>query len=191
MIKIGITGGIGSGKSIVATLLSCYGVPLFIADIESKKLVNHSPTIKEQLISLFGTSIYTPQGVDRAQLAGYIFSDATLLNQVNKIIHPEVNNAFMQWAEVQHTPVVAMESAILFESGFNHFVDVTLTVQASEDLRIQREALRDNCHVDIIKQRMQHQSTDDAKAILSDYTLSNDNASSLIRQIDQIMRLLK
>jgi dephospho-CoA kinase len=191
MIKIGITGGIGSGKSIVATLLSCYGVPLFIADIESKKLVNHSPTIKEQLISLFGTSIYTPQGVDRAQLAGYIFSDATLLNQVNKIIHPEVNNAFMQWAEVQHTPVVAMESAILFESGFNHFVDVTLTVQASEALRIQRAALRDNCHVDIIKQRMQHQSTDDAKAILSDYTLSNDNASSLIRQIDQIMRLLK
>lgn len=118
MIKIGITGGIGSGKSVVASLLALSGVPVYIADEESKWLTNNSPVIREKLTALFGPEIYTNEGLNKKLLASHIFNNPKQLQQVNQIIHPEVNRHFSAWVERQTSPLCAIESAILFESRF-------------------------------------------------------------------------
>ena len=184
MIKIGVTGGIGSGKSTVTDLLSLYGIPCFIADTESKRIVDSSEVIREQLTSLFGPNIYTSEGLDRKQLASYIFQDTILLNQVNKIIHPVVSNAFLQWAEAQNSDITVIESAILFESGFDHLVDVTLTINAPTALRIERACKRDRCDANGIKQRIKNQTTDEEKELLADYVMQNNSKISLIKQLE-------
>ena len=119
MIKIGITGGIGSGKSVVAALLELSGIPVYIADTESKLLTATSPVIREKLVALFGEELYTADSLNKRQLASHIFGNPERLGQVNAIIHPEVNRHFLAWVERLNTPVCAIESAILFESGFN------------------------------------------------------------------------
>ena len=184
MIKIGVTGGIGSGKSTVTDLLSLYGIPCFIADTESKRIVDSSEVIREQLTSLFGPNIYTSEGLNRKQLASYIFQDTILLNQVNKIIHPVVSNAFLQWAEAQNSDITVIESAILFESGFDHLVDVTLTINAPTALRIERACKRDRCDANGIKQRIKNQTTDEEKELLADYVIQNNSKISLIKQLE-------
>ena len=130
MIKIGITGGIGSGKSVVASLLALSGVPVYIADEESKWLTNNSPVIREKLTALFGPEIYTNEGLNKKLLASHIFNNPKQLQQVNQIIHPEVNRHFSAWVERQTSPLCAIESAILFESGFYKVVDISLMVYA-------------------------------------------------------------
>ena len=184
MIKIGVTGGIGSGKSTVTDLLSLYGIPCFIADTESKRIVDSSEVIREQLTSLFGPNIYTLEGLNRKQLASYIFQDTILLNQVNKIIHPVVSNAFSQWAEAQNSEITVIESAILFESGFDHLVDVTLTINAPTALRIERACKRDRCDANGIKQRIKNQTTDEEKELLANYVIQNNSKISLIKQLE-------
>ncbi len=184
MIKIGVTGGIGSGKSTVTDLLSLYGIPCFIADTESKRIVDSSEVIREQLTSLFGPNIYTSEGLNRKQLASYIFQDTILLNQVNKIIHPVVSNAFLQWAEAQNSDITVIESAILFESGFDHLVDVTLTINAPTALRIERACKRDRCDANGIKQRIKNQTTDEEKELLANYVIQNNSKISLIKQLE-------
>ena len=133
MIKIGITGGIGSGKSVVAALLELSGIPVYIADTESKLLTATSPVIREKLVALFGEELYTADSLNKRQLASHIFGNPERLGQVNAIIHPEVNRHFLAWVERLNTPVCAIESAILFESGFNRIVDTTLMVYAPMD----------------------------------------------------------
>ena len=184
MIKIGITGGIGSGKSTVTDLLSLYGIPCFIADTESKRIVDSSDVIREQLTSLFGPNIYTSEGLDRKQLASYIFQDTILLNQVNKIIHPVVSDAFLQWVDTQNCEITVIESAILFESGFDHLVDVTLTINTPLTLCIERACKRDRCDENVIKQRIKNQTTDEEKELLADYVMQNNNKISLIKQVE-------
>ena len=184
MIKIGITGGIGSGKSTVTDLLSLYGIPCFIADIESKRIVDSSDVIREQLTSLFGPNIYTCEGLDRKQLASYIFQDTMILNQVNKIIHPVVSNAYLQWVDAQTSEFTVIESAILFESGFDHLVDITLTISAPLALRTERACKRDKCDVNVIKQRIKNQTTDEEKELLANYIIVNNNKTSLIKQVE-------
>ena len=134
MIKIGITGGIGSGKSVVASLLALSGVPVYIADEESKWLTNNSPVIREKLTALFGPEIYTNEGLNKKLLASHIFNNPEQLQQVNQIIHPEVNRHFSAWVERQTSPLCAIESAILFESGFYKVVDISLMVYAPREL---------------------------------------------------------
>ena len=133
MIKIGITGGIGSGKSVVASLLALSGIPVYIADEESKWLTNNSPVIREKLTALFGPEIYTNEGLNKKLLASHIFNNPEQLQQVNQIIHPEVNRHFSAWVERQTSPLCAIESAILFESGFYKVVDISLMVSASKE----------------------------------------------------------
>jgi len=117
MIKIGITGGIGSGKSVVATLLRLYGIPVYIADEESKRLTNSSPVIRRALVDLVGEAVYDADGkLDKPRLANFIFGQPEHLARVNAIIHPEVNRDFLDWSERQEKAFCAIESAILFES---------------------------------------------------------------------------
>lgn len=191
MVKIGITGGIGSGKSVVATLLSLSGVPVYIADVESKRLTNDSPLIRERLTALLGPDIYTDEGVDKKLLASYIFHDATLLRKVNQIIHPEVNRHFLAWAEKQSFPFCAIESAILFESGFDKVVDTCLMVYAPLSLRVQRVVDRDKVSPIEVERRIRNQMSDEEKRERSDYVIYNDNSRALIPQIHAFIEWLK
>lgn len=191
MIKIGITGGIGSGKSVVASLLNLYGIPVYIADTESKKLTVTSPIIKEQLINLFGEDIYTEQGLNKKLLASHIFGKPECLKQVNAIIHPEVNRHFLEWAESQSTEFCAIESAILFESGFNKMVDKSIMVYAPQELRIRRALQRDNVSREEVIKRINSQLPDETKKEWSDYVIHNDNQQALLPQIEKFLSNLR
>lgn len=183
MIKLGITGGIGSGKSVVAELFTLYGVPVFIADTEAKLLTNSSPVIRRELIALFGDDLYTEAGLDKKKLASYIFNDSQLLQTVNRIIHPEVGTHFLNWVKQQKGKVCAIESAILFESGFDALVDKTLTVFAPEAIRIKRAANRDKISEETIRQRVKNQLSEEIKKERSDFIVYNDDYTALIPQV--------
>ena len=191
MIKIGITGGIGSGKSVVATLLSLSGVPVYIADEESKWLTNHSSVIREKLIDLFGEEIYTTEGLNKKLLALHIFQDPTRLQAVNQIIHPEVNKHFRAWVNNQTSDLCAIESAILFESGFNKIVDFSLMVYAPKALRIERAVRRDNASRSDIERRINNQLSDELKRDRSDFVIYNDDKHLLIPQVEQLIKELR
>lgn len=183
MTKIGITGGIGSGKSVISTLLEINGIPVYIADEESKLLTATSPVIREELIALFGRDLYTSEGLNKKQLASLIFSNPDSLKLVNAIIHPEVNRHFLAWAERQTHPFCAIESAILFESGFNTTVDISLMVYAPIETRICRALKRDAVAREEINRRIQSQLPDETKKERSDYVIYNDGTQALIPQI--------
>lgn len=187
MIKIGITGGIGSGKSVVAQLLSVHGIPVYIADDESKKLTNTSPVIRERLIHLFGPDIYTPEGLNKPALAKAIFGNKDLLLQVNQIIHPEVNKHFLTWSKHQQQHGCAIESAILFESGFNKIVDVSLMVYAPLEIRIQRALQRDHSTEEALRKRIESQVSDEEKKLWADYIITNDGKQPLLPQVEKFL----
>lgn len=191
MIKIGITGGIGSGKSVVASLLELKGVPVYIADIESKKLTETSPVIRKQLTELFGSDIYTPAGLNKKRLASHIFNNPECLKQVNDIIHPEVNRDFQKWASQldKETPLCAIESAILFESGFDRIVNVRLLVYAPLELRIERALIRDSVSRKEIERRISNQISDEIKKERSDYVIYNDGKQALLPQISRFVSI--
>lgn len=190
MIKIGITGGIGSGKSIVASLFALYGIPVYIADTESKILTNTSETIRQKLTALFDDSLYTETGLDKKKLASYIFNDPKLLETVNRIIHPEVAQHFQNWVAQQTGNLCIIESAILFESGFNSLVDKTITVFAPEEIRIKRSMQRDNVSEETIRQRMKNQMAEEVKINRSDFIINNDDSKALIPQVYAILTTL-
>lgn len=190
MIKIGITGGIGSGKSVVAELFTLHQIPVYIADTESKKLTATSPIIREQLIRLLGPEIYKDGELNKQLLASHIFSNPETLKQVNAIIHPEVNRHFLAWCEQEQKAIVATESAILFESGFNALVDIRLMVYAPYETRIQRAMLRGNVLREDVVKRINNQMDDDTKKLLSDYVIYNDEQQALIPQVDKFLSSL-
>lgn len=190
MIRIGLTGGIGSGKSIVASLLQTYGIPVYIADLESKKLLQTSTVIREQLIILLGETIYDGNILNRKRMASLIFNDAQLLKKINNIIHPEVAFHFNTWVKQQNTEFTVLESAILFESGFNHYVDVSLMVCTPIELRIKRTVMRDKMTEAEVLQRIKNQLPDDKKKEFADYVINNDEIQALIPQIEKILTSL-
>lgn len=187
MIKLGITGGIGSGKSVVARLLELRGVPVYIADAESKRLVDSSPEIRERLITLFGEALYAAGTLDRRMLASLIFGDAERLARVNAIIHPAVRRHFEAWARRQKVPLCAIESAILFESGFDRTVDASLMVYAPRALRIQRASTRDAAPLAEIERRIDSQMPDEEKRRRADYVILNDDCHALIPQVERLL----
>lgn len=190
MITIGITGGMGSGKSIVAALLTVYGIPVYDADSESKRLLLTSPTIRRGLTDLLGADIYSPDGTTlrRARMASLIFADPNLLARVNAIIHPEVGRDFDAWRARLTTSVCAMESAILFESGFDRRANLRLMVYAPEAIRLQRVMARDNATEAAARQRMQRQWPDERKIALSDAVITNDGRAALIPQVEAFVK---
>ena len=190
MIKTGITGGIGSGKSVVASLFQLLGVPVYIADEESKRLTNQSMTIRRQLIAHYGEAIYTAEGLNKPLLAAKIFQDPAQRRIVNGIIHPEVKHHFEAWAAQQETPLCAIESAILFESGFDQVVDTHLMVYAPKALRIERATARDAASREAIQQRIESQMADEEKRELADHLIYNDNQQPLIPQVTALIARL-
>ena len=189
MIKLGITGGIGSGKSIVATLFQLHGIPVYNADDETKKLNNSSPIIKEQLKKHFGEDLYVNNELDKKKFANIIFNDTEKLKLANSIIHPEVLKHFTNWCK-QHSnhAIVALEAAILFESNFYKYLDKTLTVYSPRQLRVTRVSQRDNVPPEMVESRIKHQMPESDKIRMSDYVIINDNKSSLIEQVEKLLQ---
>ncbi len=184
MIKVGITGGIGSGKSTICQFFRSIGIPVFEADIEAKKLVSNSESIRYQLKALFGSDIYLPnKTIDRKKLASLIFNSPPLLQKVNNIIHPEVRKYFETWCEKQQTPYIIHEAAIMFESGFYEMMDYTVLVTAPEEIRIQRVMEREKTDADSVRARMEKQWKDEKKAELADFIIRNDGTELVVPQL--------
>lgn len=191
MIKLGITGGIGSGKSTVSQIFATLGIPVYIADIESKRLTDTSPIIKYKLTKLFGEDLYPNNRLDKKKLASLIFNNEEYLDKVNKIIHPEVAKDYQDWVtKHKKSNIVAKEAAILFESGFNKFVDKTIMVYTPLEMRIERTMKRDNVNRENVLNRIKNQMPDEEKAKLSDFIIVNDNSRSLIEQVLTILKEL-
>lgn len=191
-LKIGITGGIGSGKSTICKVFSLLGIPVFEADKAAKQLLNSNPEIKKEIIRLFGKEIYTAnKGIDRKKLADIIFNDDFQLAKINALIHPVVRNEFQNWLELQQSPYVIHEAAILFESGFYKMMDFTILVSAPEEQRIERVMKRDGISEELVKNRMKKQWTDEEKRKLASKELVNDNLNLILPQIIEIDKRLK
>lgn len=192
MIIIGITGGIGSGKSTVSELLTILGIPVYISDKESKRLTDTSGTIKDKLIAKFGASLYKNGKLDKPVLSSLIFGNRANLDEVNNIIHPEVAKDFQRWVKLHSDEnVVAIETAILFESGFDKLVDKTMLIYAPLELRIRRTIKRDNTTRQKVLDRINNQQSDEEKIELSDFVIVCDEVKSVIGQILKIMKDLK
>ena len=195
MIRIGITGGIGSGKTYVCRLLQRRGIPVYHCDDEAKRLMVESPVIRQQLTQLIGDDIYINNELNKPRIASYLFGEVTHsindahlahVTQVNAIVHPVVRQDFLRWTEQQESPIVAQECALLFESGFQDTVDVIVEVYAPHDLRLQRAVQRDQATAEQIQARMAQQMDEDEKRSRADYVILNDGTDR-DTQIDQLL----
>jgi dephospho-CoA kinase len=189
-IKIGLTGGIGCGKSVVSRLLGIMGVPVYNADNEAKKVTSGNNEIKQQLIHLLGEDVFVNGELNKALLATYLFSDPEHAKIVNGIIHPKVKDDFISWASKHDDyPVIAIESAILIEAGFSDVVDKIVMVYAPLELRLERLALRDSASSkEQILKRIQSQMDDEEKKSLAHFVVVNDEEIPVIPQIIELMK---
>ncbi|MBR0042648.1 MAG: dephospho-CoA kinase [Bacteroides sp.] len=187
-IRIGITGGIGSGKSVVSKILSLLNIPIYLSDDEAKRLTATDETIRRELTDLLGDELYQGGILNKQKLANYLFASSENAAKVNAIIHPQVKQDFCRWC-TRHSdsPFVAMESAILFESGFDSEVDVVVMVYAPQEVRIQRAMMRDAVSRTQIEQRIKRQMADEAKRSKAHYVLINDDKTALIPQVLQLL----
>ena len=186
MYKIGVTGGIGSGKSTVCELLRDRGVAVYDSDSRAKQLMAESEALREQLIAAFGAECYNAEGLDRAFLASKVFGNEEALQQLNSIVHPAVRADFQTWAEQQSSPYVILESAILFEAGFETEVDATLAVMAPMPMRLERTMARDGVDKESVMRRMEHQLSDDELHRRASRTIVNINREYLEGDIEQL-----
>ncbi len=185
---IGVTGGIGSGKSVVSRLLRLMDVPVYDCDSEAKRLMCESEVIRKALIGAVGDGVYDVSGrLDRAYLASYMFGDPERVALVNSIVHPVVRADFREWAQHAGKTVVAVESAILFEAGMEDDVDVVWLVHAPEDVRLQRAIRRDESNEKAVRSRMQSQLGAQEYMQRADVVLQNDGCRSLIRQVLELL----
>ncbi len=190
MITVGLTGGIGSGKSTIAKMFEELGVAVYYADDEAKRLMNSSQQIREKLIKEFGKESYKNGNLNRAFLAEIIFNDKEKLLKINSIVHPEVDKHFKNWVKDQNGDFVIQENAILFENNKQNDFDYIITVTASKDLRIERIIKRDRIDKNQIISRMNNQ-LDDAKKIESaDFVISNIDLDQSRVQVKKIFHEL-
>jgi dephospho-CoA kinase len=188
---IGLTGGIGSGKTTLVNYMESLGIPVFIADEEAKKAMQ-SPHVLEEVKTSFGNSIFENGQLNRQQLASIVFSNPDKLKELNSIIHPEVKRLFAIWLNQHKTvPFVVYEAAILFESGSYQNCDYIITVTAPLEDRITRVIQRDNCSREQVLQRINAQWTDEERAVKSNFVIDNTTAQSAKNEIDKILKILK
>ncbi len=192
---VGLTGGIGSGKTTVAKQFEKLGVPIYIADDEAKKLMNRSKVIRRKLIALFGEDAYKNDVLNRPYLAKIIFNDKRLLQKMNAIVHPKVASHFKSWLKKQDAPYIIKEVAILFENGSYKQCDYIITVTAAMENRIARLLKRDETTVSKIEAIMKNQWQDEEKIALSQFVISNDILENTIIQVqnthNQILNSIK
>lgn len=187
MKRIGLTGGIGSGKSVVARVLMAMGYPVYFSDERSKFVTENDLEIRKGLVNLFGKEVFNVKGLNRSFLAKQIFNDDTKRLSVNQLIHPKVRADFDHWAEQQNSVIVFNEAAILFETGAYKRFDKNVLVTAPLDVRIGRVLERDKTSKEEVISRISKQWTDEEKIPLADYILVNDGKTPLIGQIEKMI----
>lgn len=187
--RIGVTGGIGSGKSVVSQLLRLMGVPVYDCDSEAKRLMCENPIIREALVDMVGADVYDAEGkLNRSLLASYMFGDAERVAAVNRIVHPAVRAEFERWTHHTKKTVVAVESAILFEAGMDADVNSVWLVYAPESVRVQRTVQRDETNEEAVRNRMRNQMDERTYIMRADRMVYNDERHSLIAQIQKLLR---
>lgn len=191
MLKIGITGGIGAGKTTVAKVFEQLGIPVYRADDEAKKLY-YTSVVKQQVVNLLGEDSYFNNGkLNKPFISSIVFSDKEALAKLNAIIHPAVANHFSEWVQKQNTPFILKEAAILFESGSHKGLDKVITVSASKQLRIDRVVARDSVTQKQVESRMQNQWTEKQRLQAADFIIYNDDSKLVIPQVLELYNELK
>lgn len=184
MLKVGLTGGIGSGKSYISKIFNTLNVPVYNSDDSAKRLMVESADLRNDLIKLFGTQAYSEGQLNRGYIAERVFKDKKLLSALNNIVHPAVHNDFLLWSSEQTgNPYVIKEAAILFETGGYQLMDWNILIVADELTRIQRVRERDNVSEESVRDRMNNQMSDEEKISLADYVIYNNNDSMILQQI--------
>ncbi|MUP38078.1 dephospho-CoA kinase [Labilibaculum euxinus] len=192
MLKIGLTGGIGSGKSIVGRAFEMMGIPIYVADNEAKRLMVSDAELQNLLVSRFGDQIYDSNfNLNRELLAEIVFNDSEALKDINSIVHPAVRKDFIRWCE-QHsqTPYVIQESAIIFDSGLYKNFDKIITVAAEDEIRIQRVMERDSISRELIVERMRSQLPESVRIEKADFVIYN-NTELILPQIERIDKQIR
>ena len=182
MLKIGLTGGIGSGKTTVARIFEVLGIPVYYADDAAKKLMNENEHLKDSIIKAFGTEAYLNNRLNREFLSNVVFKDTEKLNALNFIVHPATINDAIRWFKDQNAPYVIKEAALIFESGSQKDLDFVIGIKSPGDLRIQRATFRDRISIEKVRSRMNRQMNEDEKMRLCDYVIVNDEQEMLIPQ---------
>ena len=189
MMKVGITGGIGSGKSTVCRLFAQKGIAVYDSDAAAKRLMQEDGALRRQLAGRFGEGTFRNGVLDRAYLAGIVFADPQALADLNALVHPVVMRDFDAWAARQEGSYVILESAILFEAGLEGCVDKTVAVLAPRELRIERTCRRDGCGADQVVRRIAAQLDDDALSARADYVVVNIFEEDLEPAVDKLDRI--
>ena len=191
MFIIGLTGGIGSGKTTIANHFKSLGIPIYIADEEAKKLMQSDEIVKA-IKERFGADLFENDILNRGKLAEAVFNDPDKLKQLNAIVHPAVKNHFKQWIlEHNEFPTVIYEAAILFESGSYKDFDTIITVTAPIETRIQRVIARDNTSREQVLKRIEAQWTDEQRISKSDFVIENESIEKSLIEIERILKILK
>jgi len=190
MLKIGITGGIGSGKTMVCHVIEQLGFNVFYSDLEAKKLMHESESLKNSICMLLGKQSYHLGKLNKKHISAQIFKYPALREGLNKLVHPEVYLAFENWCLNQKTKIVFNESALLFETGSHTRFDKTILVTASKETRIKRIQVRDKLPYEAILQRMNTQLDDETKKLLADFEIQNNENQMIVPQLIEIINKL-
>jgi len=186
LIKVGITGGIGSGKSTVAKVFEVLGIPVFYADVRAKILMDENEELKEKIKENFGKDIYAYGKLDKKHLSTIIFNDPKKLALLNSLVHPATIKDANDWMQQQTTHYAVKEAALIFESGSQQYLDYVIGVYAPATIRIQRAMKRDNVTAEEVKSRMNKQIEESIKMKLCDFVVTNDEQELLIPQVLKI-----
>ena len=186
MLRIGLTGGIGSGKSTVARIFEVLGIPVYDADSASKKLMIENNELKNQIKNFFGKEAYTDGELNRRYLAEQVFSDSQKMALLNSFVHPATIKDAEQWMKKQNAPYLIKEAALIFESGSQRQLDYVIGVKSPLALRLQRTIQRDNVNTEQVKARMEMQMDEAIKMRLCDYVIINDEQEMLIPQVFEL-----
>ena len=192
MLRVAVTGGIGSGKSTACALLAGCGAAVYDSDSEAKRLMNHSPQLRRRIVELFGERAYEEGALNRAYLASVVFTDAAARERLNSVVHPAVMDDFERWCgSHEGDDYVVFESAILFESGLAGRFDLTVAVLAPLNLRIERTCRRDGADPSAVERRIAAQMSDDELCGRADYSIVNIDRGSLAEDVAELDRIFR
>lgn len=183
MLKVGITGGIGSGKSTVARMFEVLGVPVFYADAEARTMMEDDAEVRTAIVNAFGPEAYAEGRLNRQYLSSRMFGDRQQLERLNAIVHPAILRKADEWMNSRNTPYALKEAALIFESGGQRYLDAVIGVYAPEPLRIARAMKRDGTDRDTVLARMRHQIEESVKMRLCDFVIRNNDLELVIPQV--------